>query len=68
MEFANDAGRDESLKKAADGAGKADVDLSESQFGVAVGALTDEVDVIDADDFAAAGVDDLLVKEIFLHG
>ncbi len=28
----------------------------------------DEVDVIDADDFAAAGVDDLLIEQIFLYG
>ena len=33
-----------------------------------VGAKFGEVDVVDADDFAACGVDDLLVEEIFADG
>jgi len=68
LEFANHAGRRETLEKAADGAGKADIDLSDAEFDVIVGAEFGEIDVVDADDFAAGGVDDLLIEEIFLDG
>ena len=66
LQAANHAGRDEALKQAANGAGKADVDLREAQLGVAVGAQLDEVDIVDAHDFAAAGVDNLLIEQVFL--
>jgi hypothetical protein len=56
------------LEKAADGAGKADVNLSNAEFDVIVGAKFGEVDIVDANDFAAGGVDDLLIEEILLDG
>ena len=52
-------------KQAANGAGKADVHLSDAQLGVAVDALVGEINVVDADDFAAVGIDDLLVEQVF---
>ena len=68
LELAYEAGRGESLEKAADGAGDADIDLCDAEFDVFVGAEFGEVDVVDADDFATGGVDDLLVEKIFLDG
>ena len=56
------------LKEATNGARESDVDLGDAEFEVAVGAGFGEVDVIDADHFAASGVDDLLVEEVFLDG
>src|SRR4029077_18335701 len=58
LESANHAGRRETLERAADGARKAHIDLSDAEFDVVVGAELGEVDVVDADDFAAGGVDD----------
>ncbi len=68
LESTNHAGRSQALKKAADGAGKADVDLSDAKFDMIVGAEFGEVDVIDAHDFAACSIDDLLIEEILLDG
>src|ERR1700722_16625643 len=68
LQAANGHGRHHTLEQAADGAGKADIDLGNAQFGVAVGALIGEIDIVDPDDFAAVGVDDLLVKEVFADG
>jgi len=42
--------------------------LSDAEFDVIVGAEFGEVDIVDADDFAAGSVDDLLVEEVFLNG
>lgn len=58
---------DDSLQQAADGAGEADVYLRDAEFGVAVGALVGEIDVIYANDLAAVGVYDLLVQEVFAY-
>jgi hypothetical protein len=68
LEFANHAGRREALEEAADGAGEADVNLSDTEFDVIVGAQFGEVDIVDADNFAAGDVDDLLVEKILLDG
>ena len=68
MDLADGHGRDDALEEAADGAGEADVHLGDAEFGVAVGALFGEVNVVDADYFSAVGVDDLLVEEIFAYG
>jgi hypothetical protein len=66
----SDAGR-KSAKKAADGAADADVDGLDAQNGVRVTGfdcgIDLKVDVVDADDFAAVNVDDLLIKEIALE-
>jgi hypothetical protein len=56
------------LKETADGARDADIDLCDAEFDVFVGGKFGEVDIIDADDFAASSVDDLLVEKILLNG
>ena len=58
------AGSD-ALEEPAHGSGNADVDLGDAKLHVAVGAMLGEVDVVYADDFAALGVDDLLIEKIF---
>ena len=68
LDSANGHRRDDALQQAAHGAGKADVHLGDAQFGVAVGALIGEVDVVHAHYFAAVGVDDLLVEQVFADG
>ena len=68
LNAANGHGRNDALQQAAHGAGQADIDLGDAQFGVAVGAVVGEVDVIYAHDFAAVGVDDLLVEQVLAHG
>ena len=60
--------RDDALQQAANRGRQADVHLGDAQFGVAVRALLGEIDVVDADDLAAVGVDDLLVEQILAHG
>ncbi len=65
---AHQIGRSDAVEQAAGGAGEADVDLCDAEFDVAVGAVLGEIDVIYADDFAAAGVDDLLVEQILAQG
>jgi hypothetical protein len=61
----------ESAKKAADGAPDADVDGLDTQDGVSVSGFDHgvdlEVNVVDADDFTAVNVDDLLIEEIALE-
>jgi len=68
LELANESGGGEALEKATDGAVNADVDLSDAELEVGVSAQFGEIDVVDADDFAAGGVDDLLIEKIFLDG
>ncbi len=68
LDLADGHRRNDSLQQAADGAGEADVHLGDAEFGVAVGALVGEIDVVYADYFAAVGVDDLLVEEVFAYG
>jgi hypothetical protein len=68
LEFANEGRGSEALEQTANGAGDADIDLGNAEFDVLVGGEFGEVNVVDADDFAASGVDDLLVEEIFLYG
>ena len=68
LEFANERGGGDALKKAADGARKADIDLRDAEFEIAVGAGFGEIDVVDANDFAASGVNDLLIEEVLLDG
>jgi len=68
LESADERGGSDALKEAANGAGKADVNLGEAEFEVIVGAEFGEIDVVDANDFAALGVNDLLIEEIFLDG
>src|ERR1700689_4113662 len=45
-----------------EGSRKADVYLGDAEFGVAIGALVGEVNVIYADYFAAIGINDLLIE------
>ena len=54
------------MEKAANGAGEADVYLGDAEFGVAIGALVGQVNVIYANDFAAVGVNDLLASQASL--
>ena len=68
LNFTNGHGRNDSLQQAADGTGKAYIHLSDSKLGVAVGAIVGQVDVIYADDFAAVGVDNLLIEQVFSNG
>lgn len=68
LDLADGHWRDYSLEQAADGAGEADVHLGDAEFGVAVGALVGEVNVVYANYFSAVGVNDLLVEEIFAYG
>src|SRR5271165_204437 len=68
LQSADHAGWGQALQEAADGAGQADVDLGDAELDMVVGTEFGEVDVIDADDFAASGVDDLLIEEILLDG
>src|SRR6202035_1737507 len=44
------------------------VHMRDAQFDGAVGSLFGEVNVVYADDFSAAGVDDLLVEQVLAHG
>src|ERR1700691_4111848 len=62
LDLADGHGGHDALEKAADGAGKADVYLGDAEFGVAIGALVGEVNVIYADYFAAIGINDLLIE------
>jgi hypothetical protein len=66
LEFADQAGGSQALEETPDGARNAYIDLGDAEFDVLVGGKFGEVDVIDADDFAAGGVDDLLVEKILL--
>jgi hypothetical protein len=68
LEFTDEGGGSDALQEAANGAGKADIDLREAKFEVIVGAQFGEVDVVDADDLAALGINDLLIEEILLDG
>ena len=60
--------RDDPLQQAANRAGQADVHLRDAKLGVAVDALIGQIDIVDANDFAAVGVDDLLVEQVLLDG
>src|ERR1700741_3391838 len=61
-------GRDEPLEQAANGAFYPHIHLGDAHFHIAVGALLGKVDVVDADDFSAIGIDDLLVEKILADG
>ena len=65
FEAADGHGRDDSLEQAAHGAFYSHIHLGDAHLDVSVGALLGEVNIVDADDFAAIGVDDLLVEEVF---
>jgi len=64
------AGR-ESAQKAAYRATGADIDGSDAQGGVKISGLGDgidlEIDIVDADDFAAVDIDDLLIEQIAIE-
>ncbi len=68
LELAYEAGWGESLEKAADSTGDANIDLRNEEFNVFVRGEFGEIDVIDADYLATGGVDDLLVEKVFLDG
>ena len=65
---ANQSGRGHAVEQAPRGAGQPDIDLGDAQLDGAVDALLGQIDVIHAHDFAAAGIDDLLVEQILAHG
>ena len=56
------------LQQAANGPFHSHIHLGNAHFDVAVGALLGEVNVVYADDFAAVGIDDLLIEQIFVDG
>ena len=60
--------RNDALQKAADGACHAYVYLRYAHFHVAIGALIIEVDIVHADHFPAAGIDNLLIEQVFADG
>ena len=62
LQLAHKAGRSNTLKETTDGAGNANIDLGDAKFDVFVGGKFGKIDVVDADDFAAGGVDNLLVE------
>src|ERR1700678_2609560 len=64
LDAANRHGRNDALQEPAYGAGEAHIHLRDPQLDVAVGALIGKIDIVYADDFASAGVDDLLVEEV----
>src|SRR5271154_3022785 len=68
LDVADGHWRNDSLQEAADGAGKANVDLNDAELGVAVGALVREIDVVYADYFSAVRVYYLLIEEVFAYG
>ena len=59
--------RHDALRQTADGAARADVHGDDRERDVAVDGRRIELDVVDADDFAAVDVDDLLVEEVALE-
>jgi len=56
------------LEEAANCAWQADIYLGDAEFDMIVGAKFGEIDVVNADDFATFGVDDLLIEEILADG
>jgi hypothetical protein len=52
------------MEQAASRASQTDVHMGDAQFDGTVGTLLGEVNVVNADDFSAAGVDDLLVEQV----
>ena len=66
LQPANHVGGNEALQQPADRARQANIHLREAQLGIAIGAQLDQIDIVDAYDFSATGVDDLLVEQIFL--
>ena len=68
LQAAHNAGGRETLKKTAHGAGKPNVNLGDAKFDVLVGAIFGEIDVVDANDFSAFGINDLLIEKILANG
>jgi hypothetical protein len=66
LEFANEVRRSEALEQPTNGAGNTDVDLGNAEFDVFVGGNLGEIDVVDAHDLAAGGINDLLIEKILL--
>ena len=60
--------RGNAVQQAAGGARQAHVHLRDAQFDRAVDALLGEINVVHADNFSAAGIDDLLVEQVLAHG
>lgn len=58
---ANHIRRSNAVQQAPGGSGQAHVHLGDAQFDGLVGTMLGEVNIIDANDLAPAGVDDLLV-------
>src|ERR1700680_3475056 len=56
------------MKQAAGRAGQTHVHMRDAQFDGSVGSLLGEINVVYADDFSAAGVNDLLVEKVLTHG
>ena len=56
------------MKQSAGSACESHIHVRDPQFDGSVGSLLGEVDVVYADDFSAAGVDNLLVQQILAHG
>src|SRR5207247_5227717 len=59
--------RYQTLHETSDGAARPDVDRDDVEEEMAVDGRRVELDVVDADDFAAVNVDDLLIEEVALE-
>ena len=68
LQPANEISGSDALEQAAERSREANIDLSDAKFDIAVGAKFGEIDIVDADDLAAGGVDDLLIKKVFPDG
>ena len=65
---AHQAGRGNAVQETPGGARQAHVHLRDAQFDGAVDALLGEINIVHADDFSAAGIDNLLVEQVLAHG
>src|ERR1700719_444540 len=68
FEAADGHGRDEPLEEAANCAFHSHIHLGDAHFDVSISALLGKVNVVDADDLSAIGVDNLLVEKILAYG
>ncbi len=67
LQFTNHSGPDHPLQQPPHRPRQSDVHLREPQLHIAVGLVLGKIHVIHAHDFAALGVDNLLVEQILAH-
>ncbi len=64
----NHARRGDPVKQSSGGARESHINMGNAQFDGSIGALFGKIDVIDADNFSAARIDNLLVEQILANG